>query len=232
MPRFETQKSPMVPYHIRQYQDSDRETVVDLFTKGMLEYIPDTFCHMLLLPRTVLLLLGVPLAVILTSGSWLLAVVCVFFLFLLLWLLARQPWKEYVEKCLQTDMADITKSYVNRHGACFWVAESGGQVVGTVGGLPVNDPPLGRKQLQLFHLSVSSQHRGQGIAKALVRTVLQFARDQGYTDVVLDTSDLRPGAVTLYGGLGFQKTGQYFPSVFWRLVGICFIQLNYSFPSA
>ncbi|MQL00659.1 GNAT family N-acetyltransferase, partial [Escherichia coli] len=89
-----------------------------------------------------------------------LAVICIFFLLLLLRLLARQPWKEYVAKCLQTDMVDITKSYLNVHGACFWVAESGGQVVGTVGGLPVKDPPLGRKQLQLFRLSVSSQHRG------------------------------------------------------------------------
>ncbi|XP_052030144.1 probable N-acetyltransferase CML1 isoform X2 [Apodemus sylvaticus] len=232
MPRFETQKSPMVPYHIRQYQDSDRETVVDLFTKGMEEYIPDTFRHMLLLPRTLLLLLGVALALLLTSGSWLLAIVCVFFLLLLLRLLVRQPWKEYVAKSLQTDMADITKSYVNRHGACFWVAESGGQVVGTVGGLPVSDPPMGRKQLQLFHLSVSSQHRGQGIAKALVRTVLQFARDQGYTDVVLDTSILQQGALALYLAMGFQKTGQYFISVFWRLVDIYSIQLKYSFPSA
>ncbi|GAB1291011.1 N-acetyltransferase 8 (GCN5-related) family member 1 [Apodemus speciosus] len=232
MPTFETQMSPMAPYHIRQYQDSDHKTVVDLFTKGMEEYIPHTFHHMLLLPRTLLLLLGVPLAVVLMSGSWLLAVVCVFFLLLLLRLLARQPWKEYVEKCLQTDMADITKSYLNTHGACFWVAESGGQVVGTVGGLPVKDPPLGKKQLQLFHLSVSSQHRRQGIAKALVRTVLQFARDQGYSDIVLDTSTLRPGAVTLYSSMGFQRTGQYFLSVFWRLAGICFIQLNYSFPSA
>ncbi|KAF1628246.1 UNVERIFIED_CONTAM: putative N-acetyltransferase CML1, partial [Eudyptes pachyrhynchus] len=81
-------------------------------------------------------------------------------------------------------------------------------------------------------LSVSSQHRGQGIAKALTRTVLQFARDQSYSDVVLETSALQQGAVTLYLGMGFKKTGQYFMSIFWRLAGICTIQLKYSFPSA
>uniref|UniRef100_A0A8I6AAG0 N-acetyltransferase 8 (GCN5-related) family member 1 n=1 Tax=Rattus norvegicus TaxID=10116 RepID=A0A8I6AAG0_RAT len=215
MPRFETQKSPMAPYHIRQYQDSDHKSVVDVFTKGMEEHIPSTFRHMLMLPRTLLLLLGVPLALVLVSGSWLLAVVCIFFLLLLLRFLAGQPWKEYVATCLRTDMADITKSYLNAHGS-FWVAESGNQVVGIVAALPVKDPPSGRKQLQLFRLSVSSQHRGQGIAKALVRTVLQFARDQGYTDVVLETSTLQQGAMTLYLGMGFQKTGQRFLTMFWR----------------
>ncbi|XP_021047152.1 putative N-acetyltransferase 8B [Mus pahari] len=232
MPRFEAQKSPMITYQIRQYQDSDHERVVDVFTKGGEEYIPSTFRHVLLLPRTLLLLLGVPLALVLVSGSWLLAVICIFVLLLLLRLLAGQPWKEYVAKCLQTDMADITKSYLNVHGACFWVAESGGQVVGTVGARPVKDPPLGRKQLQLFRLSVSSQHRRQGIAKALARTVVQFARDQGYSDVVLETSTLQQGAMTLYLGMGFKKTGQYFISMVWRLVDIYFIQLSYSFPSA
>ncbi|XP_051010794.1 probable N-acetyltransferase CML1 [Acomys russatus] len=227
-----TQKFPMATYHIRQYQDNDRESVEDVFTKGMEEHIPATFRHILLLPRTLLLLLGAPLALALVSDSWLLAMFCVFFLLLLLRLLARQPWKEYVAKCLRTDMADITKSYLNTHGSCFWVAESGVQVVGIVGALSVKDPPLGRKQLELFHLSVSSQHRGQGIAKALIRTVLQFARDQGYSDVLLETSTLQQGAMTLYLGLGFQRTGQYFMSMFWRLVAICTVQLKYSFPSA
>ncbi|XP_059112735.1 LOW QUALITY PROTEIN: probable N-acetyltransferase CML1 [Peromyscus eremicus] len=233
MPRFETQKkSPMAPYHIRQYQDSDHKSVLDVFTRGMEEHIPTTFRHMLTLPRTLLLLLGMLLAMVLVSGSWLLAIMCIFFLLLLLQLLARQPWKEYVAKCLHTDMADITKSYLNARGSCFWVAESGGQVVGIVGCLPVKNPPFGRKQLELLHLSVSSQHRGQGMAKALVRTLLQFARDQGYSDVVLDTSVIQQGAETLYLSMGFRRTGQYFMSMFWKLVDIPTIQLKYSLPSA
>nr|XP_048272347.1 probable N-acetyltransferase CML1 isoform X3 [Myodes glareolus] len=219
MLRFKTQKSAMAPYHIRQYQDNDQKSVLDLFIRGMEEHIPATFRHMLTLPRTFLLLLGLPLAMILVSGSWLLAAMSIFFVLLLMKLLARQPWKRYVAKCLHTDMADITKSYMNARGSCFWVAESGGELVGIVGGLPVKDPPLGRKQLELFHLSVSSQHRGQGIAKALIRTLLQFARDQGYSDVVLETSILPKGAQALYMSMGFQKTGQYFISVFWSTQG-------------
>lgn len=221
----------MAFYHIRQYQEKDHKKVLELFSRGMKEHVPAAFHHMLTLPQTLLLLPGVPVTIVLVSGSWLLATVCSFLFLLCLRLLIWLSWRNYVATSLQADLADITKSYLNAHGS-FWVAESGDQVVGIVGARPVKDPPLGKKQMQLFRLSVSSQHRGQGIAKALTRTVLQFARDQSYSDVVLETSALQQGAVTLYLGMGFKKTGQYFMSIFWRLAGICTIQLKYSFPSA
>ncbi|KAH0515941.1 putative N-acetyltransferase CML2 [Microtus ochrogaster] len=83
----------MASFHIRQYQDSDQKSVLDLFIRGMEEHIPATFRHMLTLPRTFLLLLGVPLAMVLVSGSWLLAAMSIFFVLLLMKLLARHPWK-------------------------------------------------------------------------------------------------------------------------------------------
>ncbi|XP_052030138.1 N-acetyltransferase 8 [Apodemus sylvaticus] len=221
----------MASFRIRQFQERDYKQVVDMFSRGMEEHIPTAFRHLLTLPRTLLLLAGVPLALVLVSGSWLLAVVCIFFLLLFLWFLSSKPWKNYVSYCLHTDMADITKSYLSARGSGFWVAESGGQVVGTVGARPVKDPPLGRKQLQLFRLSVSSQHRGQGIAKALVRTVLQFARDQGYTDVVLTTGLLQHGAVALYYSMGFQKTGESFMDFLTWLMDVSLIHFIYPLPS-
>ncbi|XP_051010792.1 N-acetyltransferase 8 [Acomys russatus] len=222
----------MAFFHIRLFQERDYKQVVDVFSSGMQEHIPTAFRHMLTLPRTLLLLLGVPIAVALVSGSWLLAVACIFFLLPFLHFLAGQPWKNYVSKCLHTDMADITKSYLSVQGAGFWVAVSGGQVVGTVAAQPVKDPPLGRKQLQLFRLSVSSQHRGHGIAKALVRTVLQFARDQGYTDVVLETGLLQKSAVMLYYSMGFRKTGESFMNFLMWLVDVSVIHFIYPLPSA
>lgn len=226
------QSFSMASFHIRLFQERDYKQVVDIFSRGMEEHIPVAFRHLLTLPRTLLLLSGVPLAIVLVSGSWLLVVVCIFFLLLFLWLLASKPWKNYVSTCLHTDMADITKSYLSVRGSGFWVAESAGQVVGTVAALPAKNPSLGRKQLELFRLSVSSQHRGQGIAKALVRTVLQFARDQGYTDVVLTTGLLQHGAVTLYYSMGFQKTGESFMNTLMWLTDVSLIHFIYPLPSA
>lgn len=86
-------------------------------------------------------------------------------------------------------------------------------MVGLAAALPVKDPSLMRKlmkQLLLFHFSLSSQHGEQGIEKAPVRTVLRFARNQGYTDVVLHATMLLHDAVALYKGMGFQKRGKSF----------------------
>jgi hypothetical protein len=164
----------------------------------MEEYIPATFYHMLILPHSLLLLLGVPLSLLLVYNSWVLAIVCSFALLLFLWLLARYPWRQYVVTCLGTDMADITKSYLSGCGSCFWVTNHGGRWVRMVGALPVKDSPVGRKQLQFFHLSVALKHGGEEIAKTLVRTVLQFAQDKGHSEVVLQTGMLQCRALALY----------------------------------
>uniref|UniRef100_A0A8C6HA39 N-acetyltransferase 8 (GCN5-related) family member 2 n=1 Tax=Mus spicilegus TaxID=10103 RepID=A0A8C6HA39_MUSSI len=221
----------MAAYHIRQYQEKDHKRVLELFSSGMKELIPAAIRQMLTLPHSLLLLPGVPVTIVLMSGSWLLATLYSFLFLLCLWLIFWISCRNYVAKSLQADLADITKSYLNAHGS-FWVAESGDQVVGMVGAQPVKNPPLGKKQMQLFRLSVSSQHRGQGIAKALVRTVLQFARDQGYSDVVLETGSVQHSAQALYQAMGFQKTGQYFVSISKKLMGLSILQFSYSLPFA
>ncbi|CAH7131401.1 N-acetyltransferase family 8 member 2 [Phodopus roborovskii] len=221
----------MAPYHIRQYQDRDHKRVLDLFSRGMEENVSAAFRHMLTVPQTLLPLFGVIATIVLVCGSWFLATVSSFLIRFCLWLLVWHSWRKYVATSLQTDLADITKSYLNARGS-FWVAESGGLVVGIVGCLPVKDAPPGRKQLQLFRLSVSSQHRGQGIAKALVRTVLQFARDQGYSDVVLETSIVQYSALALYQAMGFRKTQEYFGSAVTRLMALSIIRFTYSLPFA
>lgn len=219
----------MAPYHIRQYQEKDHKRALELFSRGMKEHSSASFRRMLTLPQTLLPLLGMLVTIVLVYGSWLLATVCCLLVLLCLRLYDWHSWRKYVSTCLQADLADITKSYLNARGS-FWVAESGDQVVGIVGCLPVKNPPLGRKQMELFRLSVSSQHRGQGIAKALVRTVLQFARDQGYSDVVLVTSIVQYSALALYQAMGFQKTDEYFTSIFGRLMSFSHLHFTYSLP--
>nr|XP_004668287.1 N-acetyltransferase family 8 member 3-like [Jaculus jaculus] len=221
----------MAPHHIRIYEESHRERVVDLFTRGMEEHISVTFHHMLMLPQTLVLLIGVPLTVFMVLGSWLLVLISSFTLFVLLWFLAKYTWDKYVFLCLHKDMADITKTYLSARDSCFWVAESGGQVVGIVAAMPREVSLLQRKQLHLRHLSVSLEHRRTGIGKALVRTVLQFARDQGYSEVVLGVSILQHAALALYQSMGFQNTGKTFFSRISRLRNTPIIHFMYRLTS-
>jgi ribosomal protein S18 acetylase RimI-like enzyme len=131
-----------------------------------------------------------------------------------------------------THITNITKFYLSVCGSGFWAAECGKRVVVIVGALPVKAPPLGKKQLEIFRLIVALEHRGEGIAKGLVRTVLQFARDQGYSEVVLENSIVQHEALALYQRMGFQKTGESIWCLSLRLIPIPTILLAYSLPSA
>ncbi|XP_049641063.1 putative N-acetyltransferase 8B [Suncus etruscus] len=222
----------MASYHIRKYREPDHEQIVGLYSKSILEHAPTTFHHLLKLPRTLVLLLGGPLSVLLLSGSWPLTVLAFLLLLTALKYFAKKPWSQYIVMSLNTDMSDISKYYFSERGSCFWVAESEGQVVGMVGALPVKEPALRRVHLELLHMCVDLGHRGQGIAKALVKTVLQFGQDEGYRAIVLSTTSMQHSALALYQGLGFQKTGELYYSLIWRLAEITFINFIYQFPAA
>ncbi|XP_036608702.1 N-acetyltransferase 8-like [Trichosurus vulpecula] len=196
----------MAPYHIRRYQDHDWKLVRELFSKGMLDNMPSEFWALLKKPRTFLVLLGVPFALVLGSGSLVLCLLSLFGLLAGQWLTFRHCVVQYVHDSLNADLLDIQKSFLSGKGSSFWVAECEHQVVGTIGARPAKTS-IGRgNYLELLRLSVKRNYRGKGMARTLVQTVLQFAQDQGYDGVVLTTSKSNHPAQRLYESLGFWKS--------------------------
>ena len=53
-------------------------------------------------------------------------------------------------------------------------------------------------------------HRGAGIATALMRALMEEARQAGYRTMKLDTGDLQPEAISFYRSLGFRDTDAYY----------------------
>ncbi|XP_077334472.1 N-acetyltransferase 8F1-like [Lithobates pipiens] len=198
----------MSDYHIRLYKDSDYDMVRDLFVRGITEPYPESFCRTFSLPRVWILLLAVFLLALMTTGSSTVSCIVVTAVVLALLLMNRDVFFSYARECLASDMLDIRKNYLQRDGCCFWVAESGGDIVGMVAAAPFPHP-AGQNQVELKRLSVSKKHRGRGIGKALCRTVIDFARRSGYQAIVLETSVFRMDSVHLYKSLGFRITGTY-----------------------
>ncbi|XP_038601409.1 N-acetyltransferase 8-like [Tachyglossus aculeatus] len=220
----------MSHFRIRRYQEEDFEAVWDIFTRGTLEHVPITFRHLLKQARTYLLLLGIPLALFVGSKPIFPGLLALPVLLAATWFIIRLPWTDYIKNARRTDMSDIRKFYLSEEGSCFWVAESAGRVVGMVGCLPEEGPTRGGKKLQLLHMYVDRGHRGRGIAKALARTLLQFARARGYAEVTLTTSSVQYAAHRLYESLGFFKVRESFCSLSWRLVAIPFFHYKYPIP--
>jgi GNAT superfamily N-acetyltransferase len=102
--------------------------------------------------------------------------------------------------------------------AAFWVAVAGPQVVGTVAvqdvvhhlaAVPLPSfldraPPPAR----LRRLDVAPEHQRRGVGRRLTQTAVDWARDQGYSRVVLDTTTLQQPAVALYESMGFRRAGE------------------------
>ncbi|XP_034957056.2 N-acetyltransferase family 8 member 3 [Zootoca vivipara] len=208
----------MGKYHIRRYEDRDYEAARTMFSRGINEHAPAGFRHVLSSPRTHLLLLAVLLTTYLGSSSLLLSLGAVATLLAVGWILMKGFWAEYVHEALASDMKDIRQAYLVPKDCNFWVAEAGGEVAGIVAATHPEDPSLRGRALELKRMSVAKEHRGHGLSKALTRTVLLFAQEHGYKEVVLGTSMVQVAAQRTYEGLGFRRVKEIFPTVLCKLL--------------
>lgn len=94
---------------------------------------------------------------------------------------------------------ELAQTFAGRNAA--WVASIGDDDAGCVAVRAFDDHTA-----QLRHLFVAPQHRGFGAARLLTVTAIEFAREQAYVRIVLDTNkeQLQP-AYLLYCSLGFHE---------------------------
>lgn len=107
----------------------------------------------------------------------------------------------YLSNVLATDMADPFKHYISgdsRSG--FWVADLKSEVVGTVGIYPqVSEPNVA----EVFRVSVDERHRKLGIAGRLMDNAEFWSVEQGYSELMLHTTEYLPAAHRLYESRGY-----------------------------
>jgi GNAT superfamily N-acetyltransferase len=99
-----------------------------------------------------------------------------------------------------------------------WVAERAGVVVGTVA---LTDEGGGVGQLRWF--LVAPDARGAGVGRTLLQTLLEHARERGFTQIRLWTVHVLETAARLYLDLGFRCTERH-PT---RAFGIDLEELRY-----
>lgn len=196
----------MANIQIRKYRDEDAEAVKEIFTLGMSEHVPSSFMHLLKQPLTQMVLMCTFCALITSSKSFLLPILAVTLLLAACRQFVAYMFNRYIDTSLKKDLNSISDTYLNQKDSFFWVAESDGQVVGTVACLPAERAP---ECLELKRMSVRRSHRGMGIAKALCRTVVDFTRDRGYPAVVLYTSVVQTDAQKLYEHMGYEKIREF-----------------------
>jgi len=86
-----------------------------------------------------------------------------------------------------------------------WVAERGGEVVGSVFVVPSDGRP-GTAQLRMLY--VEPEARGMGLGRMLVDQVVTFSRANGYQRIRLWTQSTLESARKIYTAAGFEKVDE------------------------
>lgn len=98
----------------------------------------------------------------------------------------------------QPGLLDIHQAYQETGGE-FWLALSGGRVIGTIG---LRMEPEHCAILKKFF--VDAAHRSQGVGGALYRELLAFARAARVEHILLDTPSVAHAAHRFYERAGFR----------------------------
>lgn len=188
---------------VRECELRDEPEVRRIFTEGMMGMIVDTAFRGLPHHPDRLLLYGALTASSLwiSASWWMLGLAPLAVLAARYWF-SHRVIHRFTEHFLHTDMADIQRSYINKPGSCFWVAEVDGSVAGHVAAVHIS-----RHTVELLRMSVDHRYRGCGVAMALGRRFVEFARSSGYSKAIVGTTNYLPPAHRLYQRLGFHWVG-------------------------
>ena len=109
------------------------------------------------------------------------------------------------EEVIGCDNCPSSKESLVGNGNCFKSKE---KVVGIIATQRSTD-----KICELNRLSVSGKLNGLGIGKSLLKTAVDRAKELGYDQVYLETSDIHKSAICIYEKFGFQLQGSFAPQL-------------------
>ncbi|XP_013390709.1 uncharacterized protein LOC106159075 [Lingula anatina] len=101
--------------------------------------------------------------------------------------------------------------YMKERRRC-WVAESDKKIIAAVGiqekSSTGNSPEAKQTSVAVLQrLVVEPEYRRMGVADALIKTALEFCKEQKYEEVILDTSEVQHDAMRYYSKRGFVEIG-------------------------
>ncbi|XP_077334043.1 N-acetylaspartate synthetase [Lithobates pipiens] len=214
--------------YIREFQASDQEVARRIFYEGIKERIPSSaFRGLKYQPVLQCVYAVLTIICFVVTNSLMLACCMPIFLLGMRYYYSRKIILNHLEGTLRTDMSDIEKYYMKQPGSCFWVAVLDSRVVGIVAARGNEEDNV----VELRRMSVDSNYRGKGIAKALGRKVLEFAMLNHYSSIMLGTTAVKIAAHKLYESLGFKHVGvienHAVPGMTHSLLERMFFQLRY-----
>jgi putative acetyltransferase len=99
---------------------------------------------------------------------------------------------------IDSDLNDIEANYIIRGGTFEILEDLDGNLLGTVGLYPFDDD-----RIELRKMYFLKKLRGRGFGKKMLQRMIDFAREKGYRQIVLETAGVLKEAIGLYKKFGF-----------------------------
>jgi putative acetyltransferase len=123
----------------------------------------------------------------------------------------KEIFKEYqvylnIDLCFQrfdNELATLNEIYKPPKGAII-LAKLNDQIAGCIALKPIED-----NNCEMKRLYVKPMYRGHNIGKKLVELIIEYAKNNKYTLMKLDTVDKLVEAIDIYQKMGFKKTEPY-----------------------
>jgi GNAT superfamily N-acetyltransferase len=123
--------------------------------------------------------------------------------------------REYFEAArvvAREDQERFVEEYFGE-GRGFWLARLDDELSGCVGlrNLPRPEElrPADVKCAEIKRMYVREKSRGRGVAERLLAAAENFAREEGYAQIYLDTANEMAAAARLYQRNGYERCGRY-----------------------
>jgi GNAT superfamily N-acetyltransferase len=109
------------------------------------------------------------------------------------------------------DLFHIADIYTGR--GRFWLAVANDKVIGTVAIREID-----KDTAKLNRMFVLTEYHGKGVGPALLQRAIAFAKQQGFTEIILNTHHLMHRAHRFYEKHGFTKTGDTSDKFSYKLI--------------
>jgi N-acetylglutamate synthase-like GNAT family acetyltransferase len=112
----------------------------------------------------------------------------------------------YIERSLNTDMADIEGTYMKDRGVFFVIERlCDNAIVGTVGLQDLNEE---HNFCELRRMSIHESERRKGRGRQLISHFVEHARQHKFRGIKLSTGSWMESAMKFYLSLGFEDKGR------------------------
>ena len=184
---------------ILSYHSEDHQEIRRIFSEGQLENVKYGIILGLQNPR-IKAFLGIATIIGFSFfNSWFHTLFCPILAWLIQIFSVWHCYYFYVKNVLKTDLKDKELKFWTSIPNAFVVAKLNGKVVGCGSYKKVNE-----ETVEMHRVAVDYRFRGMKIGKALVSTLMNKAKNEGFKIMYLETSQAQIVAQKMYEKMGFQ----------------------------